>query len=216
MKTIITAMLILGTFISVYAGLNFEKYVIEENIPAEAVNYDFRFKFKNKSANQIKIIDIKTDCGCTIIKNEKSIFLPHEEGAINGTFTIGKRIGLHEKRIFIKTDNIGQPKIELLLKADIEPIVTIKPAMLFWRSGSIASEKTVSVILNEKIETNAISIESDSKNFTFQKQNNENAIHGFILKIKPNSTNELSRGAIKIKVKNQTFDKLFHIQCLIK
>ena len=199
-----------------FAMLNFEKYTIGDKLTEGTASYDFVFKFKNDGNTIMRITDIKTDCGCTVIKNTKDKYEPNELGEIKGIFNIGDRIGLQKKKIFIQTDNLGQPKIELSLELKIEPLITIRPSLVFWKKGSDISEKTVSVIFCEQIKPEMISIESDNENIMFQKVAECNTTNSFYLKIKTKSTSESLSGTIKVNVKNSSIDKSFRIQCVVK
>lgn len=121
---------VFSAFAGLFAELKFGKYMIDANISAWAASYDFAFQFKNGGENSIKIPEIKTDCGCTAVNRGKNTYAPDETGEIAGTFEIGDQTWMQEKRFYIKTENIGQPEIELLFKAKIDRLPTIKPSML--------------------------------------------------------------------------------------
>lgn len=201
---------------SLSAGLKFEKYLIDESVPQGTSNYDFSFKFKNEGDSHVKITGIRTDCGCTVAKNDKNSYAPEESGEIKGVFSIGDRTGIQEKTIYIQTDDIGQSTLNLRLKVHIEPIVTVRPSLAFWKIGAKPKCKTVAIKANEKSKAEIISIESDNENFTLAQNvdpKNQSIIQ---LKITPKSTAQEARALIKIKAKTNNSEKAFLIHALVK
>lgn len=101
-----------------------------------------RFYFKNTSENEVRIVDISTDCACTfsnesteenIGKEERSfielVFLPYNYGTFVKVFTL-------------KTDNAGTQT--LMLKGQLQPILDKK------RDFKYALEKTPNIYTRTK------------------------------------------------------------------
>lgn len=112
--------------------LSTQSYAQNSTLDFEETEFDFgkmefqdtlthRFYFQNRSEEQIKILDISTDCACTfssdnteksIAKNERTfielVFLPYNYGNFVKVFTI-------------KTDKAGTQT--LMLKGELQPIL---------------------------------------------------------------------------------------------
>lgn len=216
MKNLIVMAFVLAAWGNAIGALKFEKYAIEENIPAGTSTRDFIFKFKNEGNSKIVIKEIKTACGCTVSQNDKTAYEPNESGEIKGTFNVGDRSGVQYNEIYVHTDDIGQSKIKLLLKIQIQPVVTIKPSLVIWKKGEKNLEKTVFLQINDKSATNLVSVETDNKNISVVLTADEKNHQNFILKIKPQTTSENSRGLIKIKVRQNENEKTFFLHVLVK
>src|SRR4051812_12781765 len=59
-----------------------------------------KFEFKNPSGATVHIVDLTTSCGCTVARTASPDIAAGASGTINFVFTVGKRTGLQEKRIF--------------------------------------------------------------------------------------------------------------------
>jgi len=103
------------------SALNFEKTEFDFGKIEFQDTLTHRFYFKNNSEEEIKVLDISTDCACTfstentyksIKKNERSfvelVFLPYNYGTFVKIFTV-------------KTDHAGTQT--LMLKGQLQPIL---------------------------------------------------------------------------------------------
>lgn len=117
----IAFLLILSTSYAQNSTLDFEEKEFDFGKIAFQDTLTHRFYFKNNSEEEIKVVDISTDCACTfstkntetsIAKNERSfvevIFLPYNYGNFVKIFTV-------------KTDKAGTQT--LMLKGELQPIL---------------------------------------------------------------------------------------------
>ena len=90
-------------------GLSFEKVVIDDVIAPGEKSYPFEFAFENTGDATVEISEIKTTCGCTTAKLDKMNYAPGEFGVITGTFSVGSRQGMQEKKVRVMTKDLAQP-----------------------------------------------------------------------------------------------------------
>src|SRR5215207_6658882 len=77
-----------------------------------------RFPFTNRGLKAVRILEIKTDCGCcTTGEPGKSNYEPGEKGEIAVTFKFGAFTGLQRKGVVVTTDDPAQPAIPLTVIA---------------------------------------------------------------------------------------------------
>jgi hypothetical protein len=79
-----------------------------------------QFEYKNSSPRPVHILDVSTSCGCTEASPDTSEVAPGESGKLWILFTVGKRTGLQEKEILVRTDE-NNPPVKLMLKVTIPP-----------------------------------------------------------------------------------------------
>lgn len=150
---------------TLYASLSFKTTTIEEVVSRNSEDYSFSFSFKNKGKAPVRIIDIITSCGCTTVSCDKLIYLPSEEGKLNGKFIVGNLTGLQEKDIIVKTDSISSPSVTLQLKLFIPASISIRPSILVWRLHEPYNAKNVKVKINPASNLNFKNISYDSNLF---------------------------------------------------
>ena len=216
MKNFLAAMFALGILGTSFAGIKFDKHVIEDNIPLGTLDYDFVFKFRNDGETSVRLQSVKTDCGCAVANANKDTYLPGETGEIKGKFRAGNMSGKQEKNIYIETDNLAQPKINLLLRLQVEPMIAIKPALLYWKINGDAAEKSVSVNINPKVSFDAVSVHSDNENFKVAVVPDEKNVQRFALKVRPTVTTHSARGLIKIKACLDEKETSYFVHAIVK
>jgi hypothetical protein len=163
---IASALLLWG--LSGSAALKFDQTVIEDVVSPDAKRYPFEFAFENVGDEIVEISEIKTTCGCTTAKLEKMVYQPGEKGVVTGTFSVGSRQGLQEKKIRVMTRDLAQPEVQLALKLDIPQLVTMKPGLLLWRVGSEPTTKVLTISPNADLGAKIVSVECESPDFAVE------------------------------------------------
>ena len=184
----------------VQADLSFEKTVIEDVISPDAKAYPFEFAFKNTGEAAVEISEVKTTCGCTTAKLDKMLYQPGESGVITGSFSVGTRQGMQEKKVRVLTKDLAQPEIQLALKLDIPQLVTMKPGLLLWRVGAEPDAKTLSIHPNSDLGARILSVECESADFAVEALPKIEGVNDFEVIVAPLKTEAASRGLIKIQV----------------
>lgn len=82
-----------------------------------------KFNFKNPGGATVHIVDLTTSCGCTVARTASPDIAAGAQGTIDFVFTIGKRTGLQEKKIFVQTDESPDPVVlELRVRLPEAPV----------------------------------------------------------------------------------------------
>ncbi len=79
-----------------------------------------RFEFKNTAKQRVRVLEVRTSCGCTEATPTASEFAPGESGTLWVLFTIGTRTGPQEKEIVVLSDDTKVPT-RLVLKVNLPP-----------------------------------------------------------------------------------------------
>lgn len=195
------------------AQLQFEKTVIEGEIPPNSGPFNFEFRFKNAGKNVIAATKLENSCACTVSELEKNVFSPGESGVIKGTLDAGSRSGIQEKEIVLYTDNPDQDRIRLLLRVKTTSPFEIKPRLLYWeKDGKAEAKSIVLTILDPTWEI--YSVVSDRSKFRLEKIADRGKCH---VSVTPVSTKEIIRDAIKVNLKNTAGTlKEFTVHALVK
>ena len=83
----------------------------------EVLKHDFRLK--NESKKILNITDVHTSCGCTSSKIKKKTLLLGEETLIEVQFDSKGYSGPVEQYIYVHTDNLDNPIIRFIIKANV-------------------------------------------------------------------------------------------------
>jgi hypothetical protein len=92
-----------------------------------ASNNTCEFKFKNTGTALLKIIDVRATCGCTTPKLEKNEYLPDESGTIHVKYHAANVARADTKHIYVTTNIAENPKVQLTIKANIIPAISVVP-----------------------------------------------------------------------------------------
>jgi hypothetical protein len=101
------------------------------------------FKFTNRGAEPVKILNVRATCGCTAAKPDREVIGPGDSSQLTAEISTANRIGLVSVSIFVETDDIVQPTYSLTLNVIITEAVQMTPRLLFWKIGEPATAKRV-------------------------------------------------------------------------
>lgn len=84
------------------------------------------FEIKNEGSGPLELIDVKPACGCTVAEFDKSI-APGKTGNVSVTVETASFSGPIAKPISVFTSDPENPKLNLVVKADVKPYLGIQP-----------------------------------------------------------------------------------------
>jgi len=126
-----------------------------------------KFHFVNTGSSAIKIVNVRTSCGCTTAALAKDQFVPGEAGDIQARFAFGSHTGHQEKTIAVTTsDSPNQPTF-LRLIVDIPQAVVLNPEFVFWKVGEPVDTKKFRVAIGEGFSAKLLGVESDNPDIHF-------------------------------------------------
>lgn len=77
------------------------------------------FLLKNDTANILTIKDITSSCGCTVSQVRQKILSPGESTTLEVSFDSKGYSGPVEQYIYINTDNLDNPVLRYIIKANV-------------------------------------------------------------------------------------------------
>lgn len=84
-----------------------------------------RYPFRNDSGGELHILEVKTDCSCTVSSLERLVYGPGEAGAIDIEFRLGARVGNSQRKVSVAYRVGDGPRLveELVLSVDIPRVI---------------------------------------------------------------------------------------------
>jgi len=111
-------------------AIRFDKLVHDFGEVGPGSNNICEFGFSNVGDGVLKIIDVKTDCGCTMFTLKKRDYLPGESGALKLKYHATTRAGLATRRTVVTTNDKAKPGITLTIRAKVVAKVSFEPNRL--------------------------------------------------------------------------------------
>jgi hypothetical protein len=95
--------------------------VVRDGAPIEHT-----FVVKNTGKGELKILEVKPGCGCTITRFDK-VIAPGSEGKIHASVDIAHIKGPMRKSVFIKTNDPDRSDVTVDIKATVKTLVDVQP-----------------------------------------------------------------------------------------
>ena len=106
------------------------------------------FPFRNSGTAPVKIVAVKTCCGCVNASADRTTYAPGETGRVHAVLAVEQRQGPQEKRIMVTTDDPKEPEVTLVLKAHLTETIKLSTNWVTWkREGGDRLSKSIHVEL---------------------------------------------------------------------
>jgi hypothetical protein len=139
----LTAFIIAFAATSVSAQFVFEKTRIEKDLGLKARTMKAEYPFTNKGSHTIKIVKVRTSCGCTAAALAKKIYKSGESGKIVVTHKAPSTPGKLEKYIYVMTNDKKKPSYRLVVAGVVPEVVKIKPRFIMWKHAEAPKPKKI-------------------------------------------------------------------------
>ncbi len=84
------------------------------------------FEIKNEGDTALELTEVRPACGCTVAKFDRSI-APGDVGKVNVKVKTDNFAGPISKSISVFTNDSENPKLMLVVKADVKPYIEVRP-----------------------------------------------------------------------------------------
>ena len=85
------------------------------------------FILKNNTSQILTVQNVSTSCGCTASEVKQKILSPGESTTIEVSFNTKGYKGPVEQYVYVNTDNLDNPVLKYIIKAQVNPQVSSKP-----------------------------------------------------------------------------------------
>lgn len=103
----------------------------DAGVVVEGARISHTFIMKNKGVKPLEILKVIPDCGCTMVKFDKTI-LPSDSGVLHATFDTVDEIGQQVKTIQIYSNDTINPVVSVEMSAHVLEAVKINPDRIFF------------------------------------------------------------------------------------
>lgn len=124
-------------------ALTWEKSTQAVDVEAGAGDLVVEFPFKNEGTAPVTIKELKASCGCTTPTVAARVIPAGDKGAVKVTYSPGGRVGPQSVRVTVTTDEAGNAPIDLQLRVDIRPLVSITPRLVHWTKADGPVARTI-------------------------------------------------------------------------
>jgi hypothetical protein len=111
-------------------AIRFAYRVVELGVMPQLSKRDTVFIFENVGNEDLRILDVRTSCGCTAALASESVIPPGGEGRIKVTFNSKRFEGQVTKTVTVFTNDPGEPKAHLKVIVTVDPVVRVTPEVL--------------------------------------------------------------------------------------
>lgn len=192
----LTLVALVGFFPAVRAELVWPQKRLLLEPPAGASDAVGRFEFVNNGREPVRILEVRSGCGCTVTASEKEVIQPGEKGSIRAVFHIGSRQGPQSVAVTVSTSEPEIRNYDLTVEVMIKEFVTVTPRLVFWRVGDDPTTKTLHVTLAPDFRF--LGAESASTDFAVKIDSRESG--KIQLSVTPRDSWAKRNGTIKIRV----------------
>jgi Protein of unknown function (DUF1573) len=144
------------------SGLSLDHRVFDFGIVYVQDPLSHDFSLTNTTDHDIRITEIKTDCGCTAAMMDSDLLQPGESASLHVLMTPDQRKGKVEKKVRLFTDLPGNRNwLEVSLRAEFETVLLLQPAHVYFKDvyhGEGATEE-ITIRPVENVDVEVISAE---------------------------------------------------------
>ena len=84
------------------------------------------FQIRNEGDEPLNILEVKPACGCTVAEYDRTI-APGATGSIKAAVKSAGFDGPIAKGITVRTNDTASPRLELVIKANVKPWISVRP-----------------------------------------------------------------------------------------
>jgi len=106
--------------------IRFQEREVDFGDVKQASHVQHRFEFTNGGTEPLVIKKVEVSCGCTAAAPTDSLILPGESAGIEITFSTRDFEGDVSKVVAVFTNDPGEPRIDLLLRANVIPLIVVE------------------------------------------------------------------------------------------
>lgn len=85
-----------------------------------------RFEIRNDGSAPLEITQVRPACGCTVAEYDE-VIAPGETGIVRATVDTTSILGPNAKGVTVFTNDAGNPRIQLTVKSDVRPFLSVDP-----------------------------------------------------------------------------------------
>ncbi len=180
-----------------FGGVKFEKDRLDLKANPEDSTLVTEFPFVNEGKEPVRIMELRSSCGCLSAVADKDEYAAGEKGIITATFDLGRFTGEEEKAINVRTSEKENADYRLVVGVEIPEVFVVEPDLLEWEVGEGTKTKSFRIKVPHKDPIHIITIAPSRENFQYELIEHK-AGRDYEIKLTPVSTETPMLGVLKI------------------
>jgi hypothetical protein len=133
---------IFSVLVSSATALDWPTTVVEARAAPFQTTVEVSFAFQNVGTQPVTLRNIQSNCDCLAVASDRRVYQPGESGRLTAKFTVGDRIGRHERTIHVVSDDAATPTL-LSVRIEVPELATVEPRGVDWPIGAVDNEKAL-------------------------------------------------------------------------
>jgi len=175
---------------SAFAELAWEKTALTLEVEPGQEKVAVIFRFTNRGAVPVRILDVHTNCGCTAAKPAKAVYAPGESGELPASMTLND--SSRSVSIQVKTDESSKSDYALSLSVSLLEPALMTPRLLFWKVGEAPTAKRVTLKLRPNVSIVDAAIQGGAFTATLERIETDQVV----VWVTPKTTSEKSQATL--------------------
>lgn len=195
-RGVLCALLAGAAALPLRATLEWEQARLETSLQPFQTELEATFAYRNPGPGRVAIRDTQTNCDCLAARASRTEVAAGDSGIVTARFTVGERVGRHERLITVATDD-GAPPRKLVLQVEVPQLAAFRPATLDWARGGPADERSAVLEVVPGLDIRFATVESTNDSFAFRL---EEVAPGrtYRLAVRPRSTDAPANAALRL------------------
>jgi hypothetical protein len=190
------ALLAAAAALPLRAALEWEATRLERTLQPFQTELEVAFAYRNPGPGRVAIRDLQTNCECLAARASRTELAAGESGVLTARFTVGERVGRHERVVTVATDD-GSPPRKLVLQVEVPELAAVRPATLDWTRGGPADERSAMLEVAPGLDIRFAAVEAPNGAFVCRL---EEVVPGrtYRLAVRPLSTASAANAALRL------------------
>ena len=146
------------------------------------------FRARNLSKQLLEIDRVESSCGCTVSEITRKQLQPGQKTEVVAQFEKKGRRQNSQVQLQVYLKGQKEACTTLSLAVEIHTAISIKPAIVYWRTGELEITRKLELVLDPRYADGIGEIEYDALQFELKTQPSENSANCYHIQIKPLAT----------------------------
>lgn len=178
------------------AELEWKTRRIKIDPPLGAREVEVAFPFVNRGKTPVRLLDVRSSCGCTAIAMDKERWEPGESGTLRVKYQIAGKAGHQVATLTVSTDEPGVWQHDLFIEAFVKEFVVFTPQAAVWKLGDEVRPKVLQIDCPEGFRFTGV----HSQNADFSVTTLSNTGRKMTVQVTPRDTWSKRAGALAVSV----------------
>jgi hypothetical protein len=200
MKTITRILVLLPLLIAKLwtAELHWENQHSKLTLTPKQTTGTISFKARNLSQELVEIDRVESSCGCTISDITNRRIEPGQTTEVVAKFDKKGRRQNSQVQLQVYLKGQIEACTTLSLAVEIHTAISLKPAIVYWRTGDLVATRTLEVIVDPRYAGGIDTIEYDAQQFEVKTQPSDSSTSRYQIHIKPLATASRFQASIAV------------------